>query len=85
TMKDTTVWIFVAVLSAVVCLIMVWAVALKGYSMMTCIFPPVPGPKIKGFDTHLLETGSPSKFNVDLRLALLGRYQKQDNAENVDS
>lgn len=31
TLKDTTVWIFVAVLSAVICLIMVWAVALKGY------------------------------------------------------
>ncbi|XP_075397042.1 prolactin receptor [Tenrec ecaudatus] len=57
TMKDITVWIFVAVLSAVVCLIIVWAVTLKGYSMMTCILPPVPGPKIKGFDTHLLENG----------------------------
>lgn len=57
TMKDITVWIFVAVLSAVICLIMVWAVALKGYSMVTCIFPPVPGPKIKGFDSHLLEKG----------------------------
>ncbi|XP_066889442.1 prolactin receptor isoform X3 [Kogia breviceps] len=56
-MKDATVWIFVAVLSAVICLIMVWAVALKGYSMVTCILPPVPGPKIKGFDTHLLEKG----------------------------
>lgn len=57
TMKDTTVWIFVAALSAVICLIAVWAVALKGYSMVTCILPPVPGPKIKGFDTHLLEKG----------------------------
>ncbi|KAM5331181.1 prolactin receptor isoform 1-T5 [Glossophaga mutica] len=57
TNTDATVWIFVAVLSVVICLIMVWAVALKGYSMMTCIFPPVPGPKIKGFDTHLLEKG----------------------------
>ncbi|XP_048224319.1 prolactin receptor [Perognathus longimembris pacificus] len=57
TTNDTTMWIFVAVLSAVVCLIMVWAMALKGSSMMTCIFPPVPGPKIKGFDTHLLEKG----------------------------
>ncbi|XP_060002938.1 prolactin receptor isoform X2 [Lagenorhynchus albirostris] len=56
-MTDATVWIFVAVLSAVICLIMVWAVALKGYSMVTCILPPVPGPKIKGFDTHLLEKG----------------------------
>lgn len=57
TVQDTTVWIFVAVLSAVICLIMVWAVALKGYSMVTCLLPPVPGPKIKGFDAHLLETG----------------------------
>lgn len=56
TMKDA-VWIFVAVLSAVIGLIMVWVVALKGYSMVTCILPPVPGPKIKGFDTHLLEKG----------------------------
>ncbi|XP_036984944.2 prolactin receptor isoform X1 [Artibeus jamaicensis] len=55
TSTDTTMWIFVAVLSVIVCLIVVWTVALKGYSMMTCIFPPVPGPKIKGFDTHLLE------------------------------
>ncbi|KAL1288328.1 PRLR [Ovibos moschatus] len=55
--KDTSMWIFVAILSAVICLIMVWAVALKGYSMVTCILPPVPGPKIKGFDIHLLEKG----------------------------
>ncbi|XP_065761458.1 prolactin receptor isoform X2 [Muntiacus reevesi] len=60
--KDTTMWIFVAVLSAVICLIMVWAVALKGYSMMTCILPPVPGPKIKGFDIHLLEMSQPSRL-----------------------
>ncbi|KAM4875112.1 prolactin receptor isoform 2-T2 [Thomomys bottae] len=53
--KDTTTWIFVAILSAVVCLIMIWAMALKGSRMVTCIFPPIPGPKIKGFDSHLLE------------------------------
>jgi hypothetical protein len=35
TVNDTTVWIFVAVLSAVICLIMVWAVALKGYRYFT--------------------------------------------------
>lgn len=39
TMKDTTVWIFVAVLSAVICLIMVWAVALKGYRYFTLYQP----------------------------------------------
>ncbi|XP_005386250.1 PREDICTED: prolactin receptor [Chinchilla lanigera] len=56
-MNNATVWVFVAILSAVVCLVMFWTVALKGYRMITCIFPPIPGPKIKGFDTHLLEKG----------------------------
>ncbi|XP_014381566.1 prolactin receptor [Alligator sinensis] len=56
-MKDLIVWIFVGLLSSVICLIMIWMMVLKGYSMVSCILPPVPGPKIKGFDTHLLETG----------------------------
>lgn len=30
------------------------------YSMVACILPPVPGPKIKGFDTHLLEVSASS-------------------------
>lgn len=34
-MKDATVWIFVAVISAVICLVMVWALALKGYRYFT--------------------------------------------------
>ncbi|KAM8956976.1 prolactin receptor isoform 3-T3 [Lycaon pictus] len=76
TMKDTIVWIFVAVLSAVICLIMVVAVALKGHSMVTCILPPVPGPKIKGFDTHLLEvsgrSGECSKGKSEELLSTLG-------------
>ncbi|XP_023563236.1 prolactin receptor isoform X3 [Octodon degus] len=52
---NVTVWIFVAVLSVVICLVIFWRVALNGYRVMTCIFPPIPGPKIKGLDTRLLE------------------------------
>ncbi|XP_010145928.1 PREDICTED: prolactin receptor isoform X1 [Eurypyga helias] len=55
--KDTVVWIVVGVLSSLVCLIMSWTMVLKGYRMIAFILPPVPGPKIKGIDTHLLETG----------------------------
>ncbi|XP_004848686.1 prolactin receptor isoform X1 [Heterocephalus glaber] len=76
-MSDTTMWIFVAILSAVICLVMVWAVALKSYSMMTCIFPPVPGPKIKGFDSHLLERGKTEE--------LLGAFGCQDFPPTSDS
>ncbi|XP_077203074.1 prolactin receptor [Paroedura picta] len=55
--KDIIVWIFVAFLSFLVCLIMIWTMALKGFNMVACIFPPVPGPKIPGFDVHLLKAG----------------------------
>ncbi|NXK45787.1 PRLR protein, partial [Chauna torquata] len=55
--KDMIVWIIVGVLSSLICLIMSWTMFLKGYRMITFILPPVPGPKIKGIDTHLLETG----------------------------
>ncbi|NXC43646.1 PRLR protein, partial [Penelope pileata] len=55
--KDMIVWIIVGVLSSLICLIMSWTMVLKGYRMITFILPPVPGPKIKGIDTHLLETG----------------------------
>ncbi|XP_060092065.1 prolactin receptor [Heteronotia binoei] len=56
-MKDIIVWIFVAFLSFVICLIMIWTMALKGFNMVACILPPVPGPKIPGFDVHLLKAG----------------------------
>uniref|UniRef100_A0A5F8G1S3 Prolactin receptor n=1 Tax=Monodelphis domestica TaxID=13616 RepID=A0A5F8G1S3_MONDO len=91
-MKDTTVWIFVAILSSVVCLIMVWTMALKGYSMITCLLPPVPGPKIKGFDTHLLEKGKSEELLSALgcqgfpptsdREDLLVEYLEVDDSED---
>ncbi|XP_077318998.1 prolactin receptor [Lithobates pipiens] len=55
--RDMTLWISVAVLSVVICLTMIWTMALKGCSWMSCICPPVPGPKIMGFDTQLLKSG----------------------------
>ncbi|XP_074875559.1 prolactin receptor [Buteo buteo] len=55
--KDMVVWIVVGVLSSLICLIISWTMVLKGYRMIAFILPPVPGPKIKGIDTHLLETG----------------------------
>ncbi|XP_061472218.1 prolactin receptor isoform X2 [Rhineura floridana] len=60
--KDMLVWIFVAFLSFVICLIMIWMLALKKINMMARILPPVPGPKIKGFDAQLLEAGKPEEL-----------------------
>ena len=59
-MKDATVWIFVAVLSAVICLIMVWAVALKGYRYFTVYQPSsqswLSGIMAKKDNTKMMET-----------------------------
>ncbi|NXI45797.1 PRLR protein, partial [Galbula dea] len=55
--KDMVVWIIVGVSSSLTCLIMSWTMVLKGYRMIAFILPPVPGPKIKGIDAHLLERG----------------------------
>ncbi|XP_060617364.2 prolactin receptor [Anolis sagrei] len=55
--KDILVWIFVACLSFAVCLIMVCTLALKRTNMVARLLPPVPRPKIKGFDAQLLEAG----------------------------
>ncbi|KAM7077827.1 LOW QUALITY PROTEIN: prolactin receptor-like [Ciconia maguari] len=54
-LKDMIVWIIMGVLSSLIC--MSCTMVLKGYRMIAFILPPVPGPKIKGIDTHLLETG----------------------------
>ncbi|XP_075697980.1 prolactin receptor [Rhinoderma darwinii] len=55
--RDLTLWISVAVLSVIICLTMIWTMAIKGCSWISCICPPVPGPKIMGFDTQLLKSG----------------------------
>ncbi|KAJ7335060.1 hypothetical protein JRQ81_013001 [Phrynocephalus forsythii] len=56
-LKDILVWVFVACLSFAVCLILIWTLALKRTNMVARILPPVPGPKIKGFDAQQLEAG----------------------------
>ncbi|KAJ6656125.1 hypothetical protein lerEdw1_004176 [Lerista edwardsae] len=61
-LKDMLVWIFVGCLSFIICLIMFWTMALKRINMMACILPPVPGPKIKGLDAHLLQAGKIEEF-----------------------
>ncbi|KAG8456728.1 hypothetical protein GDO86_002493 [Hymenochirus boettgeri] len=59
---DLTLWISIGVLSSVICLTLIWTMALKGCSLMSCILPPVPGPKIMGFDAQLLKSGKSDEF-----------------------
>ncbi|XP_033891773.3 prolactin receptor-like isoform X1 [Acipenser ruthenus] len=56
--RDTSVWILIAVLLSVcIFLILAWTVAIKWNRIKSYLLPPVPGPKIIGFDTQLLKSG----------------------------
>uniref|UniRef100_W5N1N0 Prolactin receptor n=1 Tax=Lepisosteus oculatus TaxID=7918 RepID=W5N1N0_LEPOC len=55
--RDRSMWILTSILSAFVFLIVIWTITIKRNSVKRYLLPPVPGPKIKGFDTQLLKSG----------------------------
>ncbi|XP_036792580.1 prolactin receptor a isoform X1 [Oncorhynchus mykiss] len=62
--RERSMWILIAVFSAFIFLILTWIITLNRSSVKHCLLPPVPGPKIKGFDQQLLKKGKPEEvFN----------------------
>ncbi|XP_036385579.1 prolactin receptor a [Megalops cyprinoides] len=55
--KERSMWVLIAVVSAFIFLVFTWTVNVKRNSVKHFLLPPVPGPKIKGFDTQLLKAG----------------------------
>ncbi|XP_041826667.1 prolactin receptor a [Melanotaenia boesemani] len=55
--REKSVWILISVFSAFIFLILTWLIHMNSHSLKHCILPPVPGPKIKGFDEQLLKNG----------------------------
>ncbi|XP_072518226.1 prolactin receptor a [Salminus brasiliensis] len=63
--RERSMWIMVAVISAFLVLIFAWTMSVKRNSVKHCLLPPVPGPKIRGFDQQLLKSGkSEEMFNA---------------------
>lgn len=55
---ERSLWILIVVFSSLVFVILTWILYLNSQSLKHCILPPVPGPKIKGFDHQRLKDGS---------------------------
>ncbi|XP_068191402.1 prolactin receptor a [Antennarius striatus] len=55
--RDKSMWILITVFSAFIFLILTWLLHVNSRSLKHYILPPVPGPKIKGFDDQLLKNG----------------------------
>uniref|UniRef100_A0A3B3TRR8 Prolactin receptor n=1 Tax=Poecilia latipinna TaxID=48699 RepID=A0A3B3TRR8_9TELE len=61
-------WIFVFVFSLIPLLMGIYILLLKRNVVKQCLLPPVPGPKIKGLNAHLLKSGR----SEDVVNALMG-------------
>ncbi|XP_036455006.1 prolactin receptor b [Colossoma macropomum] len=55
-LKERSVVIFIATVSAFIFLVTIGTLTVKREHVKHCLLPPVPGPKIKGFDAQLLKT-----------------------------
>ncbi|KAM4634078.1 prolactin receptor a [Polymixia lowei] len=63
--RERSMWMLIAVFSAFIFLFLTWILNIKSHSVKHCLLPPVPGPKIKGFDKQLLKNGrSEEIFNA---------------------
>ncbi|XP_029025660.1 prolactin receptor a [Betta splendens] len=63
--RENSVWILITTFTAFIFLIVSWMIHMNRHSLKHCILPPVPGPKIKGFDKQLLKSGkSGDVFNA---------------------
>ncbi|XP_023684415.2 prolactin receptor a isoform X1 [Paramormyrops kingsleyae] len=55
--REMSSWILILTFSALICIVFVWTAHMKRNSVKHFLLPPVPGPKIKGFDTQQLKSG----------------------------
>ncbi|XP_061782987.1 prolactin receptor a isoform X2 [Nerophis lumbriciformis] len=55
--REKSTWIVVTVFCAFMVLSVTWLLRMNGHSLKHYLLPPVPGPKIKGFNQQLLKNG----------------------------
>ncbi|KAK5603019.1 hypothetical protein CRENBAI_014515 [Crenichthys baileyi] len=61
--REKSMWILIVVFSAFIFFIFNWLIYMNIYSLKHCLLPPVPGPKIKGFDKQLKNGKSEDIFS----------------------
>ncbi|XP_061554831.1 prolactin receptor a isoform X2 [Phycodurus eques] len=55
--REKSAWIVITAICAFIFLIGTWLLHMNSHSLKHCLLPPVPGPKIEGFDQQLLKKG----------------------------
>ncbi|XP_034048205.1 prolactin receptor a [Thalassophryne amazonica] len=60
--QEKSLWVLVTVFAAFIFLILMWILHISSHSMKNYLLPPIPGPKIKGFDEELLKISRSEDF-----------------------
>ncbi|XP_061656493.1 prolactin receptor a isoform X2 [Syngnathoides biaculeatus] len=55
--REKSAWIIIPAVCTFIFLVVMWLLYMNSRSLKHCLLPPVPGPKIKGFDRQLLKKG----------------------------
>ncbi|XP_013864770.1 prolactin receptor a [Austrofundulus limnaeus] len=55
--QEKSMWILILIFSVFILIILIWVIHMNSHTLKRFILPPVPGPKIKGFDKQLLKNG----------------------------
>lgn len=55
--REKSLWILIVVFSGFIFLIFTWMIYMNIHNLKHYLLPPVPGPKIKGFDKQVLKNG----------------------------
>ncbi|XP_077353990.1 prolactin receptor a [Festucalex cinctus] len=79
--REKSAWIVITAVCAFIFLIITWLLHLNSHSLKHCLLPPVPGPKIKGFDQQLLKRGK----SEDIFSALvMSEFPPMSSSSNID-
>ncbi|KAJ0013036.1 hypothetical protein NQD34_017370 [Periophthalmus magnuspinnatus] len=76
-----SLWILILVFSILVVLILAWIIYMNCHSLKHSILPPVPGPKIKGFDHQRLKNGS---YKDGLGALMIPEYPPSSSSNDDD-
>lgn len=77
---ERSLWILIVVFSFLVFLILAW-ILMNSQSLKHFILPPVPGPKIKGFDHQCLKDGS---YNNNLNTLMIPEFPAHSSSNYED-
>ncbi|XP_019738461.1 prolactin receptor a isoform X1 [Hippocampus comes] len=82
--QEKSAWIVTTAVCAFIFLIITWLLHMNHGSLKHCLLPPVPGPKIKGFDEQLLKKGkSEDIFNALVVSDFPMSWSSSSNSEDL--